>query len=119
MHAEAAGEEARGREREAVERIQGRPLSQSWPEGALAPGTRVTVVRDTDWDGPWQNEFQGTVDSLGAPEPVEHRSAQPGEFQYWVVFDSPQYDSSGDGPYRKAQIWGRYLRPAAGSESGA
>ncbi|RSN67552.1 ferrous iron transport protein A [Actinomadura sp. WAC 06369] len=79
--------------------------------GALAAGRRVRVVRDPDWDGPWRNEFSGTIDSLGPPEPVRHPRALPGELQYWVVFDEPQYDGAGDGPYRKAQIWGRYLVP--------
>lgn len=83
---------------------------QIWPTGALPPGSRVTVVRATDWDGPWQVEFPGTIDATGAPEPNEHAQALSGELLYWVTFDTPQYDSDGDGPYRKAQIWGRYLR---------
>lgn len=83
---------------------------QIWPTGALPPGSRVTVVRATDWDGPWQVEFPGTIDATGAPEPNEHAQALSCELLYWVTFDTPQYDSDGDGPYRKAQIWGRYLR---------
>ncbi|MFB7244345.1 hypothetical protein ACFCYX_18005 [Streptomyces populi] len=51
---------------------------------------------------------------MGAPEPNDHAQALDGELLYWVVFDTPQYDSGGDGPYRKAQIWGRYLRTEAG-----
>ncbi len=47
---------------------------------------------------------------MGAPEPNEHAQALDGELLYWVTFDTSQYDSGGDGPYRKAQIWGRYLR---------
>ncbi|MEU3985796.1 ferrous iron transport protein A [Streptomyces sp. NPDC026672] len=98
-------------DRQAMEHILRRPLSQTWPAGAPAPGSRVTVVRDQDWDGPWQVEFAGTIDAMGAPEPNEHAQALDGELLYWVAFDTPQYDSSGGGPYRKAQIWGRYLRP--------
>ncbi|MEU2318104.1 ferrous iron transport protein A [Streptomyces althioticus] len=98
-------------DRQAMERILGRPLSQTWPTDALAPGTRVTVVRDRGWDGPWQVEFPGTIDAMGAPVPNEHAQAlSGGELLYWVTFDAPQYDSNGDGPYRKAQVWGRYLR---------
>lgn len=97
-------------DRQAVERILGRRLSHAWPTGALAPGSRVRVVRAQDWDGPWQVEFAGTIDAMGAPEPNEHAQALHGELLYWVTFDAPQYDSGGDGPYRKAQIWGRYLR---------
>ncbi len=48
---------------------------------------------------------------MGAPVPNEHAQAlSGGELLYWVTFDAPQYDSNGDGPYRKAQVWGRYLR---------
>ncbi|MFD8611714.1 ferrous iron transport protein A [Streptomyces sp. NPDC059631] len=97
-------------DRQAVEHILGRPLSQTWPTGALPPGTRVTVVRDPDWGGPWQVEFPGTIDAMGAPVPNEHAQALSGELLYWVAFDAPQCDSNGDGPYRKAQVWGRYLR---------
>jgi hypothetical protein len=104
-------------DRHAVEHVLGRPLSSAWPRGALAPGSRVTVVRAPDWDGPWQNEFSGTIDAMGAPEPNEHVQAFSGELLYWVTFDTPQYDSDGCGPYRKAQIWGRYLR--TGLEPGA
>jgi hypothetical protein len=97
-------------DRQAMEHILGRPLSQTWPTGALAPGSRVRVVRAQDWDGPWPVEFAGTVDAMGAPEPNEHAQALQGELLYWVTFDTPHHDSAGDGPYRKAQIWGRYLR---------
>jgi hypothetical protein len=47
---------------------------------------------------------------MGAPEIIDHAPAEPGELAYWVRFDEPQLDSLGDGPYRKAQVWGRYLR---------
>ncbi|MGW6981952.1 ferrous iron transport protein A [Streptomyces sp. NPDC054932] len=98
-------------DRRAVEHIRGRPLSQDWPAAALAAGSRVTVVRDPDRDGPWRTEFPGTIDDMGAPELVESSYARAGELAYWVTFDAPQYDSDGGGPYRKAQIWDRYLRP--------
>ncbi|MFD9475492.1 ferrous iron transport protein A [Streptomyces nojiriensis] len=99
-------------DRQAVEHIRGRSLPQEWPAAALAAGSRVAVVRDPHGDGrPWRNEFPGTIDDMGAPEPVENSHARAGELAYWVVFDGPQYDSYGDGPYRKALIWDRYLRP--------
>ncbi|MFF3617107.1 ferrous iron transport protein A [Streptomyces sp. NPDC002580] len=97
-------------DRRAVERIRGRPLSRTWPTSALAAGSRVTVVRDVNRDGPWQVEFTGTIDAMGAPEPNGHAQALDGELLYWVTFDMPQFDSGGSGPYRKAQIWDRYLR---------
>ncbi|MGW6916387.1 ferrous iron transport protein A [Kitasatospora sp. NPDC054939] len=98
-------------DRRAVEQVLGRPLESVWPTDALAPRSRVTVIREAEWDGPWPVEFPGTVDDTGAPEPVEHPRAQDGELVYRVVFDHPQYDSDGCGPYRKAQIWSRHLRP--------
>ncbi|WP_234316038.1 MULTISPECIES: ferrous iron transport protein A [unclassified Streptomyces] len=101
-------------DRQAVEYVLGRPLRQSWPPGALAPGSRVRVVRAQDWDGPWQVEFTGVVDAMGAPEPNEHAQAFAGELRYWVTFDTPQRDSGGDGPYRKALIWDRHLRAEPG-----
>jgi hypothetical protein len=70
------------------------------------------VISDPLAEGPWQADFLGSIDDMGAPEPVRHPNAQPGELAYWVSFDEPQYDISGSGPYRKAQIWARYLRPA-------
>ncbi|MFB7471652.1 ferrous iron transport protein A [Kitasatospora sp. NPDC056184] len=81
----------------------------------LPEGTRVRVVQDPEWDGPWQREFDGTVQYVPSPpEPVLHTSARPGELAYWVRFDEPQRDADGDGPYDKAHIWDRYLRPLAG-----
>ncbi|MFD6999093.1 ferrous iron transport protein A [Streptomyces mirabilis] len=104
-------------DRHAIEHILGRPLSQARPTGALAPGSRVTVVRDQEWDGPWQVEFAGTIDAMGAPEPNQHAQSLSGELVYWVSFDAPQYDCDGAGPYRKAQIWGRYLRAEPETEA--
>src|SRR5947207_7004190 len=94
----------------AVERVLDRPLPDAWPASALPPGARVRVVKDARWDGPWKREFVGLIDDVGAPELVHHAQAQPDELAYWVKFDEPQLDSTGDGPYRKAQIWGRYLQ---------
>jgi hypothetical protein len=102
------------RDRRAVEHIVGRPLVQEWPPGALVPGTRVRVICDAEWDGPWASEFLGVIDMVGAPEPVQHPLGRAGELKYWVRFDQPQLDSAGAGPYRGAQIWGRYLRPVTG-----
>jgi hypothetical protein len=102
-------------DREAFEYITGRSAARTWPDSAMPPGSRVTVVRDLKWDGPWRQEFHGTIDTLAAPEPVRHSHAREGEMAYWVAFDEPQYDADGDGPYRKALIWDRYLQPDAAS----
>lgn len=53
--------------------------------------------------------FTGVISAMAAPEAVRGPRAQPGELAYWVDFDEPQLDHDGDGPYRKAQIWYRYL----------
>jgi hypothetical protein len=98
-------------DRAAIEHILGRPLPHAWPAAAIPRGARVRVVKDATWDGPWKREFLGTVDDTGAPETVIHDRAWPGELKYWVRFDEPELDHAGDGPYRKAQIWGRYLQP--------
>ncbi len=99
-------------DRQAIEQLVGHPLPTEWPSGALPAGSRVMVVRAGDEDRPWRQEFTGTIDCMAAPEPVRHAHAHKDELKYWVTFDEAQYDSSGDGPYRKAQIWDRYLRPA-------
>ncbi|MFF7362091.1 ferrous iron transport protein A [Streptomyces sp. NPDC008125] len=104
-------------DRRAIEHLLGRPLNRAWPAGALEPGSRVTVVRAEDWDGPWQTEFAGAIDAMAAPEPNEHAQSLDGELLYWVTFDAPQYDCDGAGPYRKARIWGRYLRAEQGTEA--
>ncbi|WP_025158714.1 hypothetical protein [Leifsonia aquatica] len=83
-----------------------RPAAGAWPVG-----TRVRVVKDPGWDGPWKNEFSGTIDNTFPASIIDHALAEDGELEYSVRFDSPQLDADGDGPYRKAVIWGRYLRP--------
>jgi hypothetical protein len=97
-------------DRQAANQVD-RSVSEQWPDGALPAGRRITVIHNADWAGPWQREFCGMIDSLGAPEVVRHPRAREGELKYWVSFDQPQYESSADGPYRKAQIWDRYIRP--------
>lgn len=97
-------------DRRALEAIIGRSLDgDEWPADALQPGTRVRVIQDTEWSGPWREVFLGTIDLTLPPQPVQNRAARPGEREYSVTFDEPQLDASGDGPYRKAVIWERYL----------
>ena len=96
-------------DRFAIESIAGRKLPDEWPNDAWPAGSRVRVIQDSTWKGPWAETFTGTVSSMAVPEPVTHPRAQSNELAYWVEFDEPQVDGAGDGPYRKAQIWGRYL----------
>lgn len=98
------------RDRQAVEAISGRSFDgMQWPADAMPPGTRVRVVKDPAWDGPWRNVFTATIDATIVPSPVQGAAARPCELEYSVTFDSPQHDMDGDGPYRKAVIWDRYL----------
>lgn len=99
------------RRRQAVEHVTGGRLPQTWPHNALPAGTRVRIVRDPDGDGPWPTEPSGVIDTIAAPELVQHPRANPDELKYWVTFDEPQHDSGNDGPYQGAQIWDRYLEP--------
>lgn len=97
-------------DRRAIEAIIGRSFEDDeWPTDAMPSGTRVRVVQDDDWAGPWAEVFLGTVDATVPPQVVRNPKARPGELEYSVAFDHPQLDASGDGPYRKAVIWARYL----------
>ena len=93
----------------AIEAILGRPLDGERPVEAMKPGTRVRIIKDESWDGPWRDLFIGTVDATIPPQPVRHRLARSGELEYSVRFDQSQFDAAGDGPFRKAVIWARYL----------
>ena len=97
------------RDRAAIEAIVGYGMQGDWPSEAMPAGTRVRVIQDEKWDGPWREIFTGTVDETIAPRLVDHTHARSGEFEYSVRFDEPQMDSSDDGPYRKAVICDRYL----------
>jgi hypothetical protein len=104
-------EEQTLRDRRALEAVTGRAFDDDqWPADAMPPGTRVQVTKDPAWDGPWRNEFTATVDATVVPYLVQSAVARPGEREYSLSFDEPQIDASGDGPYRKAVIWDRYLR---------
>jgi hypothetical protein len=99
------------KDRRALEQIlQDGTGDRPWPTGALGDGTAVRVVREEAGHAAWEREFTGVIDSTMVPREVKNRLARPGELEYSVRFDSPQYDCSGGGPYRKAVIWDRYLR---------
>lgn len=103
-------DEQETRDRRAIEAIIGRGLdNDEWPADALPPGTRVRVVQDPEWDGPWEEVFVGTIDRTLPPQLVNSPVAHSGEREYSVIFDEPQLDADGDGPYRKAVVWDRYL----------
>ncbi|MGI9822069.1 hypothetical protein [Agromyces sp. Marseille-Q5079] len=97
------------RDRRAIEIVLGRPLDDEWPVRSMKPGTRVRVIQARDWAGPWRRVFIGTIDATIPPQPAQNKNARPDELQYSVRFDESQFDADGDGPYRKAVIWERYL----------
>jgi hypothetical protein len=50
-------------DRRAIEAILGRPLDGRWPVEAMKPGTRVRIINDESWEGPWRDVFTGTIDA--------------------------------------------------------
>jgi hypothetical protein len=91
------------------------------PAAQVAPGTRVKVVKDPNWNGPWATEFMGTI-APDADAPIRTQNLAPmpevnvpdsdrGSMREFLVhFDEPQLDCHGQGPYRAAVIWEKYLR---------
>ena len=86
---------------------------------ALMPGARVRISDKHHW-------AQGASGTVAEPPDyvreltsdwVEYRrlsfSAQGPRVFYWVVFDEPHDDGSGDGPYSEAEIDADYLMQAA------
>jgi hypothetical protein len=101
-----------GRARHAIEEIVGSALDdEEWPADARSKGARVRVIKDPNWNGPWRQEFDGTINDLQPPELVKHPMANSGEYAYFVKFDEPQMDHTNLGPYSIAQVWDRYRVP--------
>lgn len=72
------------------------------------PGSRVKVLSDPDYGpGPWPAEPTGRV--VSGPDVVD--VGQGTRTFYWIVFDEPQRDADGDGPYERAQVLDTYLIP--------
>jgi hypothetical protein len=97
-------------------------------EGAartLRPGVRVKVVRDPRWAGPWPAEPLGIIEPIfgeashvvsgGIPSDWPRR-ADGTLHEFMVLFDEPQRDGDGDGPYPAALIWETYLLPIGEGE---
>ena len=86
----------------------------SLPAEELIAGDRVLVHRDpTRGPGPWPTEplRAVTVHPLAEPGRVGRptdTTTGPRWFS-WVVFDDPQCDADGDGPYPESEILDRYL----------
>ena len=108
----AVKDESEISDRKALEKLIGTERARTpWPAGAWPAGTRVRVVKDpSSGVRPWQQEFTGTISATMPPKLVEHPQANPSELAYFVAFDEPQRDDTNLGPYRKAEIWDRFLR---------
>ena len=80
----------------------------------LRAGDRVLVHRHpTLGPGPWPAEPSGTVKIHPLAEAGHLARATDTtsgrRWFYWVVFDEPQHDAEGDGPYPESEILDRYL----------
>ena len=82
------------------------------PETPLSPGTRVQVLRDPDYGpGPWPAEPIGTVAVAADATAFSWITTTRGlQLQYWIVFDEPQFDAEGDGPYAASEVLACYLK---------
>jgi len=84
----------------------------------LTIGQRVRMRRDPSFAGPWPAEPLGTIVPWPTKDSelfvlVDHAWGQ--QRAYFVLFDEPQLDADGDGPYYKAEVWERYIE-AIGDE---
>ena len=77
-------------------------------------GDRVRVRRDPEHGpGPWPAEPAGVV----ARHPGSHegdpwvltKTMSGHRRTYWIVFDDPQSDVDGDGPYVESEVLDKYL----------
>lgn len=92
-----------------LRRSGGKLYPESGPERPCHRGLACGSSKTPSGMAPWREVFAGNISGMAAPDLVEHDLARPGELAYWVNFDEPQLDANGDGPYRKAYIWARYL----------
>jgi hypothetical protein len=79
----------------------------------LPIGTRVRVRRDRDHGpGPWPDEPLGTIsESIDGTNFSLAQTVGSPTVQYWVVFDEPQRDADGDGPYAASEVLATYIEP--------
>ncbi len=77
----------------------------------LPIGTRVRVRRDRDYGpGPWPDEPLGTIGkSIDRSDSPLARATVAPPVQYWIVFDEPQRDADGDGPYAASEVLAKYI----------
>lgn len=101
------GQRVRASWRQVIVRATLRPVTT---EDALSAGTRVRVRRDPTYGpGPWPAEPLGTITDAFEPHAVGVSTTAGNEWTYMILFDEPQRDVDGDGPYRASQVLARYL----------
>jgi hypothetical protein len=77
-------------------------------------GERVRVRRDQEYGpGPWPAEPTGIIaghpaSADGTPWVVTQTVSGPRR-SYWIVFDEPQFDADGGGPYGSSEVLDTYL----------
>ena len=82
-------------------------------------GSRVKVRRDPNFLGPWPSEPSGSIVPWPMEPPYTFRVVNPDprhgpQRAFFVQFDEPAFDADGPeggGPYRKAEVWEKYLEP--------
>jgi hypothetical protein len=85
---------------------------------AFRIGDRVMVRRDSrHGPGPWPAEPTGIIarhpdSGEGEAWVWTKTTSGPGRV-YWIVFDSPQFDVEGDGPYSMSEVLDKYVARAA------
>ncbi len=80
-------------------------------------GDRVRVRHEPQPpQGPFPSEPLGRIQTYpGAATPSRELVTTTGtHLMYWIVFDTPQFDADGDGPYESAEVNSKYLEPATG-----
>ena len=87
----------------------------------LTIGQRVRMRRDPSFAGPWPAEPLGTIVPWPTKDSelfvlVDHAWGQ--QRAYFVLFDEPQLDADGDGPYYKAEVWERYIEAIVAVHAG-
>ncbi len=82
----------------------------------LKVGQRVKIRRDQSYGpGPWPDEPTGEVrlhphaESGAVSVPTQTTLGQ--RRTYWIVFDVPQFNVDGDGPYLSSEVLDLYLDP--------
>lgn len=75
----------------------------------LPSGTRVYLLTDTQFGGPFLEGATGTVLACRRARNLTSEAARKSRFVYQIQFDVPQLDSDGDGPYAMSEVLAQYV----------